>query len=100
MSSFAHRFTKQIGEILLRAKSVVHSTVARKTKRVVHFEGRSLAELPLLNSLLSCVVEKRIHFRGEQSSLFLELAQLIFDRFREVALLQLQAIPRRPLAFA
>src|SRR5258708_19969170 len=99
MSSFAHRFTKQIGEILLRAKSVVHSTVARKTKRVVHFEGRSLAELPRLNSLLSCGVEKRIHFRGEQSSLFLELAQLIFDRFTGLALLPLKPIRPSPLPF-
>src|SRR5258708_30508479 len=99
MSSFAHRFTKQIGEILLRAKSVVHSTVARKTKRVVHFERRSLAELPRLNSLLSCGVEKRIHFRGEQSSLFLALAQLIFDTISRVALVQLYAIRTLPIAF-
>src|SRR5258707_7636111 len=60
----------------------------------------SLAQLARLDPTLAGGIENGVHLRRDRFSLFLELVHLVFDGFRGVALVQLQAIRTGRLALA
>jgi len=62
--------------------------------------SKPLAQLPRLDATLASGIENGVHLCGERFSLFFELADLVADGLRRVALVQLHAIRAGRLAFA